>query len=42
MKTFEDLQIWKDAKTLAIEIYSIDFKKDFGLKIKFKEHVFLL
>lgn len=32
MKTFEDIQIWKDAKTLAIEIYSIDFKKDFGFK----------
>lgn len=32
MKTFEEIQIWKDAKTLAIEIYSIDFKKDFGFK----------
>ncbi len=32
MKTFEELQIWKDAKVLAVEIYSIDFKNDFGFK----------
>jgi four helix bundle protein len=30
VKTFEKLQIWKDTKILANEIYSIDFKRDLG------------
>jgi len=36
IKSFEDLEIWKDARSLAKEIYKltykIDFSKDFSLK----------
>ncbi|MDR3628495.1 MAG: four helix bundle protein [Ignavibacteriaceae bacterium] len=35
MKTFEDLNVWKESKSLSLKIYSIksiSYRKDFGFK----------
>ncbi len=35
MKTFEDLEVWKLSKVIAVKVYSIKnvkYQKDFGFK----------
>ena len=46
VQSFEDLKVWQDARTFVKSIYELtsleNFRKDYGLKIKFKEQQYQL